>query len=111
MMNWFGLLLAFAALLIIGFGFAWVIYGERYLGVLWWPYFMGVGFLLLIVSLFVPSDWGSALLGILGASFVWGSTELKEQAIRAERGWYKLNAKKIPPPLARIIKKWPAPHL
>jgi hypothetical protein len=50
-------------------------------------------------------------VGGLGATFVWGSTELKEQAVRAELGWYPFNGKKIPPPFEERIRKWRAPHL
>lgn len=110
-MNFFGLTLGIATLPMIGLGFVWVIRGERYLGYLWWPYAMGSGILVVIGSLFVPSIWISALLGIFGASLIWGATELKEQAVRAEIGWYPFNAHKIRPPLARIIDKWKAPHL
>jgi hypothetical protein len=110
-MNWFGLLLGIATLLIIGLGFVWVIRGERYFGYLWWPYVMGMGILLVIVSLFLNNDWASALLGVTGASLVWGSTELKEQAVRAELGWYPFDDEKVDPPLVNVIKKWRAPHL
>ena len=110
-MNTFGLLLGVATLFIIGLGFVWVIRGERYLGLLWWPYFMGLGILLVVGSLFIPSIWGSSLVGIFGGSLIWGSTEFKEQAIRAELGWYPFREKKINPPFAKIIKKWRAPHL
>jgi len=110
-MNTFGILLGFATFFIIGLGFVWVIRGERYLGYLWWPYIMGLGVLIVLGSLFVSSDWGSALLGASGASLIWGSTELKEQAIRAELGWFPFRAEKIEPPFADIIRKWKAPHL
>ena len=110
-MNFFGFTLGIVTLFIIGLGFIWVIRGERYFGYLWWPYVMGLGILLIVASLFVDSLWGSALLGVFGASLIWGSTELKEQAVRAEIGWYPFNAKKILPPLAKIIQKWKAPHL
>jgi hypothetical protein len=110
-MNFFGFALGISTLFIIGLGFVWVIRGERYFGYLWWPYVLGLGILLVIVSLFVDSLWGSALLGVFGASLVWGSTELKEQAVRAEIGWYPFREKKIQPPLAKIIRKWKAPHL
>lgn len=110
--NYFGLILGFATLLIIGFGFVWVIRSEYYLGYLWWPYFMGLGILVVLGSLFIAFDWGSALTGILGASLIWGSTELKEQALRAEIGWYPYNPNPKPdPPFAEAIKNWPAPHL
>ena len=72
----------------------------------------GSGSILLVLLSFLSSNMGiSALLGVFGASLIWGSTELKEQAIRAEVGWYPFNARKILPPLAKIIEKWKAPHL
>jgi hypothetical protein len=110
-MNFFGPTLGILTIFIIGLGFVWVIRGERYFGYLWWPYVIGLGVLLIIASLFVNNLWLSALLGVFGASFVWGSTELKEQAVRAEIGWYPFNGKKILPPLAKMIEKWKAPHL
>jgi hypothetical protein len=110
-MNFFGFILGIVSLLIIGLGFIWVIRGERYFGYLWWPYVMGLGILLILGSLLVNHLWASALLGVFGASLVWGSTELKEQAVRAEIGWYPFNDKKLLPPLAKIIGKWKAPHL
>jgi hypothetical protein len=110
-MNWFGLAIGFATLFIIGLGFVWVIRGERYFGYLWWPYTMGMGGLLVISSFFITSDILSALIGALGASLLWGSTELKEQAIRGELGWYPFHGRKIQPPFAGIIRKWKAPSL
>ena len=110
-MNFFGLTLGILTLFIIGLGFVWVIRGERYFGYLWWPYVMGTGILLILISLFISSIWVSALLGVFGASLIWGSTELKEQAIRAEVGWYPFRARKILPPFAKTIEKWKAPHL
>lgn len=110
-MNAFGLIIGIATLLIIGLGFPLVIRGERYLGYLWWPYMMGLGFLIVFASLFISSDWLSVVVGVLGATFVWGSTELKEQAVRAELGWFPFNTNKLKPPFEEIIRKWKAPHL
>ena len=111
-MNTFGILLGVATLFIIGFGFVWVILGERYLGLLWWPYFMGLGIILVIGSLFTPTIWGSAIMGVFGGSLIWGSTEFKVQAIRAELGWYSYSPKSKPrPPFADKIENWKAPHL
>ncbi len=110
-MNTFGLFLGLATFLIIGLGFVWVIRGERHFGYLWWPYVLGLGILLVLSSAFFRSDWGSALVGAAGASLVWGSTELKEQAIRTELGWFPFHWHKIRPPFAELIKKWRAPHL
>ena len=110
-MNSFGLLIGLMTFCVIGLGFPLVIRGERFLGVLWWPYMMGTGIVLILISLFIPTDWVSVLVGVLGATFVWGSTELKEQAVRAELGWYPLHSNKIKPPFEKIIRKWKAPHL
>lgn len=110
-MNYFGLLTGILTLLIIGLGFPLVIQTERRLGYLWWPYMLGVGILIIAASLFIANDWLSVIVGVLGATFIWGSTELKEQAVRAELGWFPFNANKIKPPFESTIKKWKAPHL
>jgi hypothetical protein len=110
-MTWFGISMGLVTLLIIGFGFVWVIRGERFFGYLWWPYVMGTGGLLVIGSLFVGNEYASAFIGALGASLVWGSTELKEQAVRGELGWYPFHEKKILPPFADRIRRWKAPSL
>jgi hypothetical protein len=110
-MNSFGLLVGFLTLFILGLGFPLVIQTERRLGHLWWPYMLGVGVLLIAISLFIQNNWLSVVIAILGATFAWGSTELKEQAVRAELGWYPNNGKKIQPPFAKMIEKWKAPHL
>ena len=111
-MNFFGLGLGLGTLLIIGLGFGWVIKGEYYFGYLWWPYVLGLGVALVFGSLLIPTAWGSALLGVVGASLIWGSTELKEQAVRGELGWYPFNPRPKPqPPFVEQIKQWPAPHL
>ncbi len=110
-MNFFGLLLGIATLLIIGLGFPLVINGERVFGYLCWPYMMSVGLLFIVISIFININWISAIIGILGATFVWGSTELKEQAVRTELGWYPFNHNKIKLPFSEIIEKWKAPHL
>jgi hypothetical protein len=110
-MNFFGITIGIATLLIIGLGFPLVIRGERYLGYLWWPYMMGIGFISIFASLFITANWLSVVIGVLGATFIWGSTELKEQAVRTELGWFPFNENKIKTPFENIIKKWKAPHL
>lgn len=111
MINTFGLWMGLAALLIIGLGFIWVIRGERYFGYLWWPYVLAFGAACVLAALFIPNDWVSGPLGAAGASLIWGGTELKEQAVRGELGWYPFTAKKINPPFVDVIRKWKAPSL
>lgn len=110
-MDYFGVLIGILTLLLIGLGFPLVILVERRLGYLWWPYMLGLGILMALVSLFIWNDWLCILVAVTGAAFVWGSTELKEQAVRAELGWFPWNVKKARPPFESIIKKWKAPHL
>ena len=110
-MNIFGLLVGIATLLIIGIGFPLVIQTERRLGYLWWPYMLCIGIVMIASSMLIQTDWLCVLTAILGATFAWGSTELKEQAVRAELGWYSFNTNKIQPPFAKNIKKWKTPHL
>ncbi len=110
-MNYFGIITGIITLLIIGLGFPIVIQGERRLGYLWWPYMLSAGVSLIGISLVIYNDWLSVIIGVLGATFVWGSTELKEQAVRTELGWFPFNANKVKLPFADVIKKWKAPHL
>lgn len=103
-MNFFGLLVGFLTLILIGLGFVWVIFGERYFSYQWWPVVIVVGIVIIGTSLFIKSNILSALVGITGASFVWGATELKTQAVRSELGWYKYRGEKIPAPWENFSK-------
>jgi hypothetical protein len=111
-MMWEGIALGLFSLGMIGFGFFWVIRMEYHLGYVWWPYPLALGVLLLVASLFAGNAGLSALLGITGGTFIWGATELKEQAVRAELGWFRFNHNPKPaPPGERWIKRIKAPHL
>ena len=110
-MDIFGIAVGVVTLLIIGMGFPLVIRGERIFGYVVWPYMMGIGILIIAASLFIQNDWACVIVAVIGATFVWGSTELKEQAVRAEIGWFPFNPNKIKVPFADIIKTWKAPHL
>ncbi len=111
-MMWEGIAIGLFSLFIIGFGFFWVIRMEYFLGYMWWPYPMTFGILMIVGSLFLMNPGWSALLGITGGSLIWGATELKEQAVRAELGWFRFNPDKKPdPPGIKWIKKVKAPHL
>ena len=110
-MNTFGIIAGVVTLFIIGLGFPLVIRAERHFGYWSWVYMMGIGLLFIFASLFIQSEWGSVIGGVIGATFVWGSTELKEQAVRAELGWFPFNANKIRLPFESTIKQWKAPHL
>ena len=111
-MSWYsGILIGILTLLAIGLGFPLVIRTERAFGLAVWPYLLLAGLALVVASLFTQATLPSVLLAVFGASFIWGSTEIKEQAVRAELGWYPFNPRKRRLPFAERIRKWPAPHL
>jgi hypothetical protein len=103
MVNLFGFLIGVITLCIIGLGFVWVIYGERYFSYLWWPYVVVAGLLITGTSLLIQQDFLSALVGILGASLIWGATELKAMAVRSELGWFRYQGKKIAAPFRKDL--------
>lgn len=94
MINFTGLALGLFMLFAIGFGFFWVIKIEYHFGAQVWPGVLAVGVLLAAASLFVPSFWVSALLGIFAGSVIWGSTELPDQAERVRRGLFPSNPRR-----------------
>jgi hypothetical protein len=107
-----GPLAGLLALILIGLGFLWVIRAEYALGWNWWYVFMGAGLILVLVSILAASAILSCLLGISGASLVWGSTELEAQSKRAQLGWYPTKARARPlPPLWRFFSRILPPHL
>ncbi len=110
-MHDFGIIIGLITVATIGLGFPLIILIERWLGWLWWPYLLGTGVLLVLISLFISNVWWSAWMGVLGATLAWGSTELKKQARRAELGWFPNHPKKIDPPFKEMIKKWKAPSI
>jgi len=111
-MNFIGVAMGFIALGLVGFGFFWVVRLEFGLGWTWWPYVILAGVAFVALSLFLPSPFFSALAGAFGASLIWGATELRNQAIRVDLGWYPANPEgKRKPPLESIIRKLKAPDL
>jgi hypothetical protein len=98
MHTWFGIETALSALVLIGFGHFWVVLVEKYLGHAWKPVVFGIGALVLIGSICIPNDFLSMLAGVLGATILWGSLELEDQAKRCRLGWYPDHQPKIDPP-------------
>ena len=111
-MNFIGIAIGFIALGLVGFGFFWVVRLEYALGWTWWPWVILAGLVLVALSLLLPWSFASAFVGAAGASALWGATELRNQAIRVELGWYPANpAGKRRPPFEGIIRKLKAPDL
>jgi len=84
-------------LLAIGVGFVWVIRLEYHLGAHIWKSVLALGVVLSLGTALLPSFWGSALLGILGGSIIWGATELPAQAERVAQGLFPANPRKRSP--------------
>ena len=111
-MSCFGPLMGLAALACVGLGFFWVIRVEYSLGWQWWYLFAFAGIAVLLCSLLVPVALLSGLLGVAGASLVWGATELPAQSERARRGWYPSKGSPNPePPLWALFSRLKPPKL
>ena len=87
-MNFTGLITGGVVFLAIGLGFVWVIRLEYHLGASAWKVILPAGLAVVIASTFVPCFWGSAVIGILGGTMVWGATELPDQEKRARAGQF-----------------------
>lgn len=90
-MNGSGLMIAVACFLCIGLFHPIVIKAEYYLSAKCWPLFFFAGVICLAVSLCMETVYLSAIMGIIGCSFLWSILELKEQEKRVERGWFPKN--------------------
>lgn len=89
-----GVVLAVCTFLIIGLLHPAVIKWEYYLGTkAWWLWLVG-GIVCCVWALFVADIFWSALLGVTGASLLWGIGELFEQVKRVEKGWFPMNPKR-----------------
>ena len=92
-LNFEGIAVGAASLLIIGAFHPLVIWCEYHFTQRVWPVFLIAGLLFLCGALFVQGLI-SIVLGLLGAGCLWSIRELKEQAHRVERGWFPKNPKR-----------------
>ncbi len=93
-MHFTGFLLAAATFVIIGIWHPIVIKTEYYFGTKpWWVYLV-VGVVCVGGSLCIADTVVSALVGVFGASALWGIGELFEQKKRVEKGWFPKNPKR-----------------
>lgn len=93
-LNFEGILLAVCTFLIIGLCHPLVIKTEYYFGTKPWWIWLVSGVVCCAGALFVESIFWSALLGVLGASFLWGIGELLAQEKRVAKGWFPMNPKR-----------------
>lgn len=89
-LNFEGILIGIASLLIIGLFHPIVIKCEYYFSQRIWPVFLVAGLLLLAAALFVQGLF-SILLALVGVACLWSIREIKEQAQRVAKGWFPKN--------------------
>ncbi|MBC6680809.1 DUF4491 family protein [Zhenpiania hominis] len=89
-LNFEGILIGIASLLIIGLFHPIVIKCEYYFSQRVWPLFLIAGLLLLAAALFVQGLF-SILLALVGVACLWSIREIKEQAQRVAKGWFPKN--------------------
>ncbi|MFR7984831.1 DUF4491 family protein [Zhenpiania hominis] len=89
-MNFEGILIGIASLLIIGLFHPIVIKCEYYFSQRVWPVFLVAGLLLLAAALFAQGLF-SILLALVGVACLWSIREIKEQAQRVAKGWFPKN--------------------
>ena len=89
-----GIIIAVGTFLIIGLFHPIVIKMEYYSGTRLWWVFLVVGLLSVGAALFIENEVVSALIGVFGASALWGIGELFAQKKRVEKGWFPMNPRR-----------------
>ena len=93
-MNFVGIIIAITTFLVIGLFHPIVIKGEYYFGTKCWWWFLILGVLFIVASLFVGNDILSPVLGVIGCSCLWSILEIFEQRQRVLKGWFPMNPKR-----------------
>ena len=93
-MYYTGVIIAVSTFLIIGLCHPLVIKAEYYWGTRpWWGFLIG-GIASLDCAFFIENVIFSSIMGVFGASLLWGIGELFEQKRRVEKGWFPMNPKR-----------------
>ncbi len=93
-MHFTGIIIAVSTFLIIGLCHPLVIKTEYYWGTRYWWLWLVAGIGCICTALFIENVVFSSLLGVTGASFLWGIGELFAQKKRVEKGWFPMNPKR-----------------
>ena len=93
-LHYTGVLIAICTFLVIGLFHPLVIKTEYYTGTKYWWIWLICGLSCICAALFVANIFMSVVLGVTGASFLWGIGELFEQKKRVKRGWFPMNPKR-----------------
>jgi hypothetical protein len=93
-LHFIGIIIAVCTFLIIGIFHPVVIKAEYHWGTRPWWIFLLVGIVAILCALAVSNVIISSLLGVFGASSLWGIGELFSQKKRVEKGWFPMNPKR-----------------
>ena len=88
-----GLLIGLATFLIIGLFHPLVIKGYYYIGMKCRWYFLTVGIITAILSIYFDNIILSVLAGVTSFSCFWSIKEISEQRERVRKGWFPENTK------------------
>ena len=86
-----GIIIAASTFLAIGIWHPIVIKTEYYWGTRPWIIYLIVGLACITGALFIENAIISSIVGVFGASALWGIGELFAQQPRVEKGWFPKN--------------------
>ena len=86
-----GIIIAASTFLAIGIWHPIVIKTEYYWGTRPWILYLIVGLACITGALFIENAIISSIVGVFGASALWGIGELFAQTRRVEKGWFPKN--------------------
>ena len=86
-----GIIIAASTFLAIGIWHPIVIKTEYYWGTRPWILYLIVGLACITGALFIENAIISSIVGVFGASALWGIGELFAQKRRVEKGWFPKN--------------------
>ena len=89
-----GIIIAASTFLAIGVWHPIVIKTEYYWGTRPWIVYLIVGLACIAGALFIENAILSSIVGVFGASALWGIGELFAQKKRVEKGWFPKNPKR-----------------
>ena len=93
-MYYTGIIIAIMTFLTIGIWHPIVIKTEYYWGTRPWVVYLVVGIACLVGALFIENAIVSSIVGVFGASALWGIGELFAQRKRVLKGWFPMNPKR-----------------
>ena len=89
-----GIIIAISTFLTIGIWHPIVIKTEYNWGTRPWKVYLLIGIACLVGALFIKNAIVSSVVGVFGASALWGIGELFSQKKRVQKGWFPMNPKR-----------------